>query len=422
VRIAAIVQRYGVDVVGGAERLCRGVAAGLAAGGHEVEVLTSCARSYQSWANAFPEGVSEVAGVRVRRFRAEQERDMAAFNAASERLFGSPRGERDEEAWVRAQGPFVPALLDHLQRAANDFDRLLFFTYLYYPTVHGIRIAPGRSVLVPAAHDEAPIYLPIYEPVFALPAGMIFNSEAEAGFVRSRFSRLPAATTVIGVGIDHLEELASTPVSEPGAGAGAKRGGPAPGSDAAAAAAPAPGSAAAGLEAASPPALLYAGRIEAGKGVGTLIEQLRRFRAETGTPVSLWLMGEVAMELPAEDWIEVLGFVPEAEKVRRLRAATVLMAPSPLESFGIVVLEAMAAGTPVLANAASAAAVEHCRKAGGGLYYRDDAELRAALELLLADARLRAALARKGASYVRENYSWPRIVGRYADFLQDLRL
>jgi glycosyltransferase involved in cell wall biosynthesis len=347
----------------------------------------------------------------VRRFRAERERDMAAFNAASERLFGSPRGERDEEAWVRAQGPFVPALLDHLQRAAADFDRLLFFTYLYYPTVHGIRVAPGRSVLVPAAHDEAPIYLPIYEPVFALPAGMIFNSEAEAGFVRSRFSRLPAATTVIGVGIDHLEELGSAPVSEPGAG------------DArlAAAAAPASSSAAAAPEAASPPALLYAGRIEAGKGVDTLIEQLRRFRAETGTPVSLWLMGEVAMELPAEDWIEVLGFVPEAEKVRRLRAATVLMAPSPLESFGIVLLEAMAAGTPVLANAASAAAVEHCRKAGGGLYYRDDAELRAALELLLADARLRAALARKGASYVRENYSWPRIVGRYANFLRALR-
>jgi len=410
-RIAAIVQRYGVDVVGGAERLCRGVAEGLAAGGHEVEVLTSCARSYQSWANAFPEGVSELAGVRVRRFRAERERDMAAFNAASERLFGSPRGERDEEAWVRAQGPFVPALLDHLQRAAADFDRLLFFTYLYYPTVHGIRVAPDRSVLVPAAHDEAPIYLPIYEPVFALPAGMIFNSEAEAGFVRSRFSRLPAATTVIGVGIDHLEELGSAPVSEPGAG------------DArlAAAAAPASSSAAAAPEAASPPALLYAGRIEAGKGVDTLIEQLRRFRAETGTPVSLWLMGEVAMELPAEDWIEVLGFVPEAEKVRRLRAATVLMAPSPLESFGIVLLEAMAAGTPVLANAASAAAVEHCRKAGGGLYYRDDAELRAALELLLADARLRAALARKGASYVRENYSWPRIVGRYANFLRALR-
>jgi len=319
-RIAAIVQRYGVDVVGGAERLCRGVAEGLAAGGHEVEVLTSCARSYQSWANAFPEGVSELAGVRVRRFRAERERDMAAFNAASERLFGSPRGERDEEAWVRAQGPFVPALLDHLQRAAADFDRLLFFTYLYYPTVHGIRVAPDRSVLVPAAHDEAPIYLPIYEPVFALPAGMIFNSEAEAGFVRSRFSRLPAATTVIGVGIDRLEELGSSPVSEPGAG------------DArlAAAAAPASSSAAAAPEAASPPALLYAGRIEAGKGVDTLIEQLRRFRAETGTPVSLWLMGEVAMELPAEDWIEVLGFVPEAEKVRRLRAATVLMAPSPL--------------------------------------------------------------------------------------------
>ena len=84
-KIAAIVQRYGVDIVGGAESLCRGVAEGLVRRGHEVEVMTTCARSYQTWANSFHEGVEYVNEVLVRRYRVEQERDMAAFNTASAR-------------------------------------------------------------------------------------------------------------------------------------------------------------------------------------------------------------------------------------------------------------------------------------------------------------------------------------------------
>jgi len=397
-RVAAIVQRYGTDIVGGAERLCRGVCEGLAGRGHEVEVMTSCAQSYRTWANVFPEGVESINGVSVRRFRVDQERDMPAFNAASEALFGAPHDVAAQRAWVQAQGPYAPRLVDHLHGVAAEFERLLFFTYLYHPTVHGIHAAPERSVLVPTAHDEAPIYLEIYESVFALPAGLIFNTEAEAAFVRRRFRRRAPKEQVVGVGIDGLEALAKAPEAAQDASSGGSEG--------------------RGVD--DSPAALYAGRIEPGKGVGELIEYLDRYRAESGVPLRLWLVGEVAMELPQADWIEVLGFVSEAEKVRRLQRATVLCAPSPLESFGIVALEAMAAGTPPLVNAAAEAAVEHCRNANAGLYYRDYAEFRDALDLLLNDPRLRQAMAKKGASYVRENYSWPRIVDHYEDFLQDL--
>jgi len=392
-KIAAIVQRYGPDIVGGAESLCRGVAEGLVQRGHEVEVMTTCARSYQTWANSFHEGVEYVNEVLVRRYRVEQERDMAAFNAASARLFGVDHGIEDQRAWVREQGPYTPHLVDHLHEAATDFDRLLFFTYLYYPTVFGIHVAPERSVLVPTAHDEAPIYLEVYESVFASPAGLIFNTEAEAGFVRKRFPHLAAKSTVAGVGIEHLDAYGSDA--------------PGPGSDAP-------------IAAAGEATVLYAGRIEEGKGVGEMLGYLSRFRGETGADLRIRLMGELAMQLPDEDWIETLGYVSEADKIRHLQEADVLIAPSALESFGIVVLEAMSAGTPALCNADSAAFVEHCGNAGGGLYYRGYAEFRAALELLLADDRLRAAMARKGASYVRENYSWPEIARRYDEFLAAL--
>lgn len=388
-RLTVVVQRYGEEVVGGAERLCRGVAEGLT-GSHDVEVLTTCALSYRTWANHYPEGTSTLNGVTVRRFRALRERDMESFNARSEELFGgASRRPEQELAWIEAQGPYVPALVDHLHGIAADRDLLLFFTYLYYPTVHGIHVAPGRSVLAPAAHDEAPFWIDSYRPVFTLPAALVFNSRAEQALVRRRFPEAEQPQRVIGVGIDDLESLEA-----------ARR------------------DAARGAD--GPPTLLYAGRIEAGKGVAEMIDHVRAFRRERGVDLKLQLMGEAAMEIPDEQWIESLGFVGEQEKARRLAEATVLLAPSALESFGIVLLEAAAAGTPTLANARSAAYVEHCSAGHCGLWYGDRAEFVAALDLLLGDPDLRRALARDGAAYVRQRFSWPAIAARYEEFLQEV--
>lgn len=397
-RIAMVVQRYGTEIVGGAERLCRGVAEGLAERGHEIEVLTSCARSYVTWANAYPEGVESLNGVLVRRFRTVEERDMDSFNARSNDLFGKPHSHADEIAWVEAQGPHAPGIVDHVHQIAGDCDRLLFFTYLYHPTFHGIHAAPPKTALVPTAHDEAPIYLGVYEPIFSLPAGLIFNTAAEQSFVRRRFPRARAKSEVIGAGIDNLD-LLGTHVAPPGETT--------PDSLAANSSEPLP-------------TVLYAGRIEEGKGVGELLGHLARYREDTGQPLRAWLLGEVAMDLPQAEWIEVLGFVSEEEKIARMQSATVLALPSALESFGIVALEAMAAGTPVLVSAASEAVVEHCRRGNAGLFYRDYPEFREALSLLLADDELRAALGDNGGRYVRAQFSWPRVVEQYEAFLSAL--
>jgi len=387
-KIAMIVQRYGADVVGGAESLCRGVAEALARRGHEIEVLTSCARSYRTWANHYPEGSERLHGVTVRRFRAQHERDVDTFNTLSEELFTNPeRTGEDEVAWIEAQGPHVRGLVDHLHSAGRDHDFLLFFTYLYYPTVHGIHVAPERSVLVPTAHDEAPFWLETYRAVFELPRALVFNTQAEGDLVARRFPSLTCPTAVAGVGIDDLDAL------EAAAQAAQPR---------------------------TPPAVLYAGRIDAGKGVGELIDSLRRFRTDERSDLQLWLMGEAAMELPNEPWIEALGYVSDEEKRRRLAAATVLAAPSALESFGIVLMEANAAGTPVLANAKSEAYVELCRAGNGGLFYDGYPEFAESLKLLLNDDALRDTLAASGRTYARQTYSWDAVADRYEQLLASL--
>jgi hypothetical protein len=161
VRIAFVVQRYGTDILGGAEHLCRLVAERLAAR-HQVDVLTTCARDYVTWANDYPEGADRVRGVTVRRFATSRTRDMAAFNRLSERLYHERHTAQDEMEWLKQQGPWAPGLVDYLQRHHQSFDVLVFSTYLYAPTVLGIKVAPSKSLLVPNAHDEPPIHLDMY--------------------------------------------------------------------------------------------------------------------------------------------------------------------------------------------------------------------------------------------------------------------
>jgi len=101
------------------------------------------------------------------------------------------------------------------------------------------------------------------------------------------------------------------------------------------------------------PAIMFVGRHEERKGLGVLLAALR----QTNLDVSCWIAGEgpdsrsLRAEFGHDARIEWLGRISEADKLARLRGASVLCAPSLHgESFGVVLIEAMAAGTPVVAS------------------------------------------------------------------------
>ncbi len=431
-KIAFIIQRYGAEVLGGSEHLCRLVAERLAAS-HDVDVLTSCAQDYVTWKNEYPEGADRVRGVTVRRFASSVTRDIDAFNALSERIYDKPHSRADEMEWLKQQGPWCPGLIEFLRRNHQQYDVLIFFTYLYAPTVLGLEVAPARSVLVSTAHDEPAIRLEIFKDVFRKPAALCYLTESERRFVEVQFPDRPLLEETVGVGIDLAQQQPYPRI-------------PAPSPDEEEGPSTAGGDAtepAAGFEDETPsldspahlmargavfrrrhrlygPMVLYGGRIDPGKGCEELIQYFTEY-VKDGGDATLVLMGTKLMALPEEPFIRFAGRLSDRERLQALEAATVVVCPSPYESLSLLALEALSVGTPILANARSAVLVEHCVRSNGGLYYADRDEFTESLKLLVGDDRLRAALGRNGIEYVRENYRWDVVLGKYERLFAKLR-
>jgi glycosyltransferase involved in cell wall biosynthesis len=387
VNVAFVVQRYGADVTGGSESLARAVAERLAAD-MRITVLTTCARDYVTWRNELPAGQERLGGVDVVRFPVEEERDLAAFNRLSEPLYARPHSEADELAWLRRQGPYVPRLVEAIEKRKGEFDAVVFFTYLYYPTYFGLQAAPERSVLVPTAHDEPPLRFGIYQEVFARPRALAFCSVPEMELVRSRFGLggRPAAVTGIGVEAALLEagDVEGFRIRHDVRG----------------------------------PYVLYAGRIDAGKGCLEMVAFYDRYRRDHAGAAEMLLIGRLAMETPRGPGVRYLGYLSEKEKRAALAGARAVVCPSPFESLSIVLLEGLALGTPALASARSPVLKDHCVRSQGGLFYSGAEEFGEALDLLVREARLRGALGENGRRYVRESYQWPAVLARYRGLIE----
>jgi glycosyltransferase involved in cell wall biosynthesis len=412
-KIAFVVQRYGTEILGGSEYHCRLIAERLAPR-HQVEVLTTCAQDYITWANEYPEGADRVRGVTVRRFANAQTRDIATFNRYSEWIFNHEHTREDELEWLKQQGPWCPSLVEYIERNQNQYDILVFFTYLYAPTVLGARVAPHKTLLIPTAHDEPAIHLGIYKELFSLPAAVGYNTESERRFLTTHFSIRAMEEETIGCGVElpqaqQYPKERGQPLEEEEDDSPSYR----------------PHLAQRGAvfrrrHRLHGPIALYGGRIDPGKGCEELIEYFSEY-VKDGGDTSLVLMGVKLMPLPEDPFIRFAGRLSDQERMQALEAATVVVVPSPYESLSLLALEAFAMGTPILANARSEVLVDHCHNSNAGLYYSDRHEFTECLKLLVADHRLRAAMGANGREYIRGHYRWDVIIGKYERIFNSLR-
>ena len=413
-RIAFVVPRYGPAIIGGAETAARLLAEHLVARkGGDVDVRTTCAEDFVTWEDVYRPGEEWVGGVRVVRYLSAAGREPS-FHPLSAALLADPwsASVEDAERWLDLQGPIAPDLAD--AAAAWEGDAMVFYPYLYWPTVRVIERATVPTILHPAAHDEPALHLPIFPAVFGAADALVFQTEAERHLVESCFPVASHRQLLLGLGVDDPDVLAD---GAPGIGDGDGDG------DAAT-----PG---VGAESEDPPSetphpvpdapfLCCLGRVDAHKGTNLLAAYFARYKERRPGPLRLVLAGPVVEAPPPHDDIAVVGPVSEADKWALLSGASAVVSPSPWEAFSLVVAEAWSARTPVLVNAGCAATVEHCRRAGGGLRFDGYGEFEVAVDRLVGDPAFGAALGARGRAYVDARFRWPQIVDRYAAFVESV--
>ena len=383
-RLACVVHRYGADITGGSEAHCRSIAERLAAR-HDVTVLTTCARSYVTWRNAYPPGESTVNNVRTLRFRVERPRNLHAFRDISDLVFTGVASDAEQARWFDENGPVVPSLVGHLGAQAAGYDRVLFWSYRYYPAFHGVQAVPERAMLVPTAEEDPLIHAPILASYFTRPRAFAFLTPEERDLVTARIPGPGPPSAVIGAGLD-------PPATEPDRGL---------------------------LDAHAIPEtfLLYVGRIERNKGCETLLRYFAAYLANGGAPIPLVMAGPAMMAIPDHPLIRPLGYVPDALRDALLAHARALVVPSPYESLSMVLLEAWNRGVPALVNGRCRVLKGQVERANGGLYYGNVREFCEGLQQLAREADLARTLGAQGREYVDREYRWPVVMERIGSLL-----
>jgi glycosyltransferase involved in cell wall biosynthesis len=179
------------------------------------------------------------------------------------------------------------------------------------------------------------------------------------------------------------------------------------------------------------PVVLFVGRLAEGKGIdlilksaGSLKGKVDRFRiAFVGPDYGLrdWIQAE-AKRLVIDDRVAVFDPPKDEDLPDFYRSATCFCFPSQYEVFGLVLIEAMAAGLPIVSsnNAAIPTVIENGRT---GLLVRsgEPGELAEALARLLGDAELRTSLAKAGLDEVEKRYREDRVLDQTEQLYLELR-
>jgi glycosyltransferase involved in cell wall biosynthesis len=381
-RIAIVVQRCHESIVGGSEALAWQYAT-LLSNEFKVDIITTTALEYTTWANELSPGCETKQGISIYRFpvtigRSEywhrlHERLLREFHhwkhSQTKNSKPIPWSIALQEEFIRRQGPYSEPLLAFLKKRCSDYKAIIFATYLYPTTYFGVAQVPfSKVLLVPTLHDEPPAYLTAYKYMYRRVPSWVWLTKAEKVLGENLWGELPGSVVAMGV-----ETLPYSPFK------------------------------------AEYPYLLYCGRIDPSKGCNDLINFFIQFKKSHPSNLRLILTGKDEIEIPPHPEIEFRGFVSAEEKFQLMAGASIFIMPSPYESFSIVTLEAMAQKTPVLVNASCEVLVEHVVHSGSGKFYYDYEDFAIAIKEMMADEHKSVEMGNAARNYVLSNYAFESV-------------
>ncbi len=404
-KIAIIVQRYGKEINGGAELHAKLLAEQLKEK-YEIDVLTTCSIDYITWGNHYSEGIEEINGIKVIRFNTKKKiiqedrklsdywyqsqkylkRKMTVFNFWYLILKRRKYKIRDNKfiEWQEMQGPFCPGLIDYIKESKDQYKAFIFFTYLYYPTNLGIREVADKSILIPTAHDEPPLYFGGFGRLFSTPKVIMYNTLSEKNLVEAIYpDSKNRKSDVAAIGFNK-PEFNYGQIQKPDC-----------------------------------KYFVYVGRIDINKGCKVLVDYFERFAKSYEKEVKLVMIGNYFMKLEPSENVIYTGFIDEAKKWNYIQNAEALIIPSPYESLSMVTLEAMSLGKPVLANKKCEVLKDHIKLSKAGFLYITYEEFEGKIKKILnLSEQEKKEIANKGIFYVEKNYQWETIISKFIDAIE----
>lgn len=388
-RLVFVVQRYGADFVGGAEKYVRSMATGLAAMDHDVEVITSCATSYADWADVYEPGTTVDDGVTVHRVAVRGPRVNDRFIPLHLRAvdaYDVPLWPWAQERWAQTMGPELADVEPLLARAAAVADVTVVVGYHYSQTLWltGVAAAHGAVAVVPTAHPEGAFHIGRVRRMFEHADRIVCLAPEEAELIDSVHGG-GDRTIVVPCPVEPVERPSAEAIEAVLGPLGIQRNRYG----------------------------IVVGRIDPAKGSDDAIRFAIEYRRAVDPTFELVVVGPGGDPAIAFDGIVATGFVDDATKDALVAGSGVLIQPSYMESFSLALMEGWLFERPALVQRRSRVLAGHVERSGGGLTYGDYLDFEAALATVLGRSDLGWRLGADGADYVRRQFAWSKVADEF---------
>ncbi|MDE5582956.1 MAG: glycosyltransferase family 4 protein [Ruminococcus sp.] len=395
-KIGFVTPWYGDNISGGAEKMLRETAKNLHRKNIPVEILTTCARDFNSdWNKNFHRsGVTKNKNnIIIRRFKIKK-RNTAEFDRINKKFMENiPVPIAEERIFLREMINSTD-LYRYMNKYSYEYSLFVFIPYMFGTTYYGLRLFPEKSVLIPCLHDEPYAYMKHFKKIFPECAGIIFNSEPEKTLAEKIYGLQKKGTKTLtaGIGIDTDIKCNADDFRR-------KFG-------------------------INQPFILYAGRKDEGKNIYTLINYFLKFIENHRTDLRLVLVGGGSVKIPHESIenqrITDLGFISSRDKYNAMCASEFLCQPSFNESFSLVIMENWLCGRPVLVHGKCDVTRNFVSESNGGLYFENYREFELCTEYFLNNRNSAEIMGKNGKNYVKSRFDKETVTEKYIKFFREI--